>query len=85
MENTEKIKLTTEELEQISNIQKAGSTLVSQYGEIEYRTQLLNFQKDELNQKLNELKQEETRFAQAIENKYGRGSVDIETGEFTKF
>ena len=84
MENTEKIYLTTEEKEQISNLQKAGSVLIYQYGEIEYRIQILNSQKTELNQRLNELKQEETTFAQAIENKYGKGSVDIETGEFTK-
>ena len=37
----EKIYLTAEEIEQISNIQKAGSALINQYGEIEYRIQLL--------------------------------------------
>ena len=80
----EKIYLTAEEIEQISNIQKAGSALINQYGEIEYRIQLLNNQKTELYQNLAELKLEETKFAQAIEDKYGKGSVNIETGEFTK-
>lgn len=84
MENIEKLYLTAEELDQIKIIRQAGANLSSQFGEIEYRIQLLTLQKTDLITKLNELKQEEIRFGDMLDTKYGNGSINLETGEFIK-
>jgi len=80
----EKIFLTTDELQQLKEIQEIGTNIIAQFGEFEYRIQLLQIQKASLVEELNNLKTRETEIGSTLEAKYGQGSIDIETGEFIK-
>jgi len=80
----QKIFLTPEELQQLKDIQEVGSNLVAQFGEYEYRIQLLQLQKTSLVEELDKLKTKEVEVGKILETKYGEGSINIDTGEFIK-
>jgi stress response protein YsnF len=78
----EKKVLTQEELQEIKSIQTENASLVSQFGELEIVTQNLSLRKEELIKKFKELKNREVKIGQTLQEKYGDGNIDIETGEF---
>lgn len=80
----EKIVLTQEEIADLKSIQEQNSQLIISFGQIEIATQNLEAQKLELKNQLQVLKNKENELAQSLQAKYGNGSIDIETGEFTK-
>ena len=66
---------------------KKGPTEISQtttqFGQL-YLTKIrLEEQETLLKTKINELKTKETTLAKSLSDKYGQGSLDIETGTFT--
>ena len=79
----EKQTVTPEELQSLRNLQQKRDKLTIDFGYIEFQIQELELQKETLIEYLNQLKQEETQVAQEISNKYGKGSVDLNNGEFT--
>jgi len=78
----EKKVLTQDELQEIKLIQTENASLVSQFGELEIVTQNLSLRKEELIKKFKELKNREVKIGQTLQEKYGDGNIDIETGEF---
>ena len=78
----EKKVLTQEELQEVKNLQVENSNLISQFGELEVIIQNLSLRKEELITKLKELKDKEVKIGQILQEKYGDGNIDIETGEF---
>lgn len=78
----EPIKLTEEELTKFAEIQAKNNAVVNQLGNLELtklqvenrRVEILNF--------LNELREEENGFGKELTEKYGEGSIDLQTGEF---
>ena len=78
----EPIKLTEEELTKFAEIQAKNNAVVNQLGNLELtklqvenrRVEILNF--------LNELREEENEFGKELTEKYGKGSIDLQTGEF---
>jgi len=78
----EKKVLTQEELQEVKDLQIENSNLISQFGELEVVIQNLSLKKEELIIKLKELKDKEVKIGQILQNKYGDGNIDIETGEF---
>ncbi len=78
----EKKVLTQEELQEVKNLQVENSNLISQFGELEVVIQNLSLRKEELITKLKELKDKEVKIGQTLQDKYGDGNIDIETGEF---
>ena len=81
---SEQIKLSQEEIDQIKQLQTQQQTLVGQFGQVEYQLQLLEMQKDKLIEVINQLQEEESKIGQALNEKYGNGTVDLESGVFTK-
>ena len=81
---SEQVKLSQEEIDQIKQLQVNQQTLVSQFGQIEYQMQLLELQKDKLVETIGQLQEEETKIGQSLTEKYGTGTVDLESGMFTK-
>jgi len=75
--------LTQEELQSLKNIQEKRNQLVSDFGFTEIQIQELELQKDTLVKSLEELKQEEYRLGNEIQNKYGRVQVNLDSGEIT--
>jgi hypothetical protein len=78
----EKKVLTQEELQEIKSIQNENTTVVSQFGELEVVTQNLLLRKEELVKKFKELKDREVAIGNILQEKYGNGNIDLETGEF---
>jgi len=80
----EKIYLTEEEKKEIVEIQNQENNYMVQLGQLEYQIQLLKLQKITINENLKQFEQRKTKFAQQLQDNYGEGSIDVETGEFTK-
>ena len=64
----EKTVLSKEEVEQLSALQQQQNDLVFQLGQVEFQQNFLEKSKKEIYQEL--------------ETKYGRGTVNLESGEF---
>tara|TARA_R110000772_G_scaffold118811_1_gene224609 strand:- start:336 stop:587 length:252 start_codon:yes stop_codon:yes gene_type:complete len=79
-----KIYLTKEEKKEITDIRTQENDYMVQLGQIEYQIQSLKLQKDTIGKELETFEQRKTKFAQQLQDNYGEGSIDIETGEFTK-
>jgi hypothetical protein len=80
----EKVLLTKVELDTIKEIQQTELDIVDQLGRIEYQIQTLNLQKDNLRQEIINLQTKSRKFGEDLQQKYGDGNINIETGEFTK-
>ena len=81
---SEQIKLSQEELNAIKELQSQQQNLITQFGQLEYQMQLLELQKDQLVETMGELQVKEIKTGKDLTEKYGDGTVDIETGIFTK-
>lgn len=77
----EKIVLTQDEISALNVLQTEKNTLIEYYGilEVEYQTQ-----KVKLNEELVSLNQKQEALGKELQEKYGDGVINIETGEFSK-
>jgi predicted nuclease with TOPRIM domain len=67
-------KLTTEELDEVKNIRSSYNDLAISLGELEIeKARLLEFRKT--------LSDRELAIAKTLQDKYGEGSINLETGE----
>lgn len=80
----EQIKLSQEEIETLTKLQDTQSNIISTLGQLEYNIQLLELQKENLTEQIEELKKAELKIGQDLTKKYGNGSIDLDTGLFTK-
>jgi hypothetical protein len=80
----ETIKLTQEEIDTLKSIQEANNNLMVSFGQLEMTFQSLQLQKESLVKTLASLKNKETEIGTQLQEKYGNGNINIETGEFTK-
>jgi len=80
----EKVLLQKAELDTIKEIQQTELNLVDQLGSIEYQIQTLKLQKDNLTNEIVKLQTKSQKFGDDLQQKYGDGNINIETGEFTK-
>jgi stress response protein YsnF len=78
------IKLTQDEINTLSSFQKQNEELIINFGQIEMSIQNLEIQKERLKQELTNLKNLEFQIGKDLQNKYGDGNINIETGEFIK-
>ena len=79
-----KLQITQEELDQLHSIQQSHTTLVTQLGWLEYEKVKLKQRKQELKQDLHQVQQESETVSQFLEQKYGKCSIDLSTGEITQ-
>jgi len=79
-----KIYLTEEEKKEVLDIQTQENDYMIQLGQIEYQIQTLELQKNTISQNLSEFEDRKNKFAKELQGKYGEGSINTETGEFTK-
>ena len=78
----EPIKLTEEELTKFADIQAKNNAIVNQLGSLELTKLQVENHRAEILVFLNELREEETVFGKELSEKYGDGSIDLQTGEF---
>ena len=80
----EQIKLSQEELDTLNQLQETQNNIPNSLGQIEYSIQLLELQKEQLVNSIEELKQTESKIGKDLMEKYGNGSIDLNLGTFTK-
>lgn len=86
---SESKKFTQEELDQITELQKANAEKVSEFGQIEIeillanqRLENLQLAKESCQEQYTKLQEQEKELVSTLNEKYGVGTVDINTGEF---
>jgi len=76
-------KFTEEELEQLTNLQKKTQQTTFQFGQLYLSKIKLEEQEKSLKDYVSSLEKEEIELAETLSAKYGKGSINIDTGEFT--
>ena len=76
------IKFTDEELKKVQDIKEQYNKLTVQLGQIELDRNLLDEQRNVLNTEYSNLRDMEMEFAKGLSNKYGVGSLNLQTGVF---
>ena len=80
----EKTVLSKEEITKLSSLQQQQDTFIIQLGQIEYQKNMLDQQKHKINQQIESFEQSQIKLAKELEEKYGKGTVNLESGEFVK-
>ena len=81
---SEQIKLSQTEIDSIKEFQQKQQDLIVKFGQLQYQIQLLELQKDQLVETIGGLQQDEQKIGTELTQKYGNGTVDLESGMFTK-
>ena len=76
-------KFSKEELETLTNLQSKSQNIVFQFGQLYMSKLRLEEQEDNLLAYSRDLEEQESKLAKSLSDKYGKGSINIETGEFT--
>ena len=74
--------LTQEEITQLQATQKERYSIIDAFGSLEIQFQELEFRKQFLKNKYQELKQKEEILGKQLQEKYGNGTINLEKGEF---
>ena len=83
--NQTEVKFTTEELAKIGEIKDLYEGLTRRMGQIHFELKSLETQRTESEKLFEKNRQDEVDLAKTLSDKYGVGTLDIETGVFTKF
>jgi hypothetical protein len=76
-------KLSQEQLQQIKSIQQKNQVAVQELGQIQILKLQLQKREETAQQYLEDLLEEQQTIAQELEDTFGKGSINTETGEFT--
>ena len=74
--------VSSQDLNLLKNLQNETSQLIYQLGQIQIEKYRAEERENQMKQKLIELQKKEKEIAQTPTNKYGKGSINPETGEF---
>ena len=78
----EKKVLSEEEMSKLKDLRSRFQVLTQNIGNNEVQILSLELQKEAFMDELKNIKQQELVLAQELEEKYGQGTVSLETGEF---
>tara|TARA_R110000868_G_scaffold24234_3_gene95990 strand:+ start:845 stop:1108 length:264 start_codon:yes stop_codon:yes gene_type:complete len=81
----EPVTLTIEEIEKFKEFQAKNQELINYLGQIELQKLNLELSRDQIKQDMIGMSDEQNKFAQDIQTKYGEGQIDIEKGVFIPF
>ena len=84
MENTEKIFLKEQEMNEYKILQEKINQVIYSMGEVSVEKEILKEKEEMIMNTFNKIRKEETNFLKKIERSYGSGLINPETGEFTK-
>ena len=83
-ESTSKVqKFTEEELKSLTNLQTKSQNATLQFGQLYLAKIRLEEQETALKNYAKSIEEEEANLAKELSDKYGKGSINIDTGEFT--
>ena len=78
-----KIKLTDKELKVLKEYQNVQNQVTFELGNLDIQRALLEGQRSAILEKLADLQEKSNKTAQELQEKYGEGNINIDTGEFT--
>jgi hypothetical protein len=78
----EEIKFNEEEMKEVKNIQTSYSNIQQSFGQVKMAILRLEQQEIDLEIKLKEVQDTESKFLDGITEKYGQGTLNPETGVF---
>lgn len=76
-------KLSEKELQGLREIQEKNNNIVMSLGQLEVNKVILDNQKTSLLEQLSGLQESQNTLAEELQEKYGVGNINIESGEFT--
>ena len=77
------IKFTEEEVQSLQDLQRTYQQITLAFGQLSVSRMALDDRENSLKNTLEETKNKENELAKGLNEKYGKGSLNIETGEFT--
>ena len=77
-------KLTQEELKQLSTFQEKRNQITFNLGQVDIQKAMLEGQRNLILEELTKLQEEENTVGKNLQEKYGDGNINLDTGEFTK-
>ena len=77
------VQFTNDEITKLRSLQAKFNNATIQFGQLKISQLKLEESETILKKALAELEKEETTLAKSLTKKYGKGSLDIETGTFT--
>lgn len=80
----EVVKLAPEELSRLQEANNKVAEIVASLGQIEIQMSLLQKNKESLLASFAQIQQDQDQLATELTQKYGDGTIDITSGEFTK-
>ena len=81
-EERQVMKLTEEELKGITQVRSKTEAIIKEFGEIALAEINLKERKEHADAYLIQLKHEEKELATTLQEKYGKGNINLDTGEF---
>tara|TARA_B100000902_G_C26526484_1_gene535793 strand:+ start:191 stop:445 length:255 start_codon:yes stop_codon:yes gene_type:complete len=79
---SEKIVLSQEEIAELKELKETFKNLTEVSGVVEMQHYNIQIKKENLKLNLQSLQQREAELAKNLEEKYGQGTISLETGEF---
>jgi len=76
-------KFTEEELKNLKTLQSEMDSITISFGQISIQKEMLEAQEKLIKSNFVKLKTQEAELAKNLSAKYGKGTLDIESGEFT--
>ena len=76
--------LTPEELTEIKSLNKQRNKLTELFGSLEFDLQLIKIEKLKVVEELKNVSEATDKMALNLQEKYGEGNVNVETGKFIK-
>ena len=76
-------KFTDEEIQDLRSLQVQIGGLTTRFGQLHIAKLKMKEEENKLMKSLSELEKKERLLAEKLSSKYGKGNLDIETGEFT--
>ena len=80
----EKKVLLQEELNSLATLQQQQDNFVVQLGQIEYQIGTLEKQKSIIKQNIESFEKKQVEVGDQLKQKYGEGTINLESGEFVK-
>ena len=75
-------KMLQEEIDKLNEFRQKEGYLIQSLGDLEIKLILISQQKENLKTQTLSLQQEQNEYAKKLQEKYGDGNINIETGEF---
>jgi len=80
---TTPVKIEQMDLEGAVDIRREFTEITMQYGKLQFAKRVIEKQQSEVEEQFDELTQTEEKYLKSLHEKYGVGSLDMETGIFT--